>query len=285
MIIDGKKMANEVLEELQKETNTLKEKNIYPKLAAIMVGANPSSKVYLSNKKKACEKVGIISEEYLLPENTPENEIKKLIEKLNARKDVSGILVQLPLPNHVNPKFIYEKISPFKDVDALGFLNAGKLIQGTAWLIPCTPAGIIEMLKRKDIPIEGKRCIVIGRSDIVGKPMSVLLLQHNATVTIAHSFTVNLEKICKEADIIISAVGKPKFITSKMIKKGATFIDVGINRDKNGKLCGDADFENLEPLCSYITPVPGGVGPMTVAMLMKNTIIASKIQNEKIKEK
>jgi len=285
MIIDGKKIANEVLEELQKETDKLKKKNIYPKLAVIMVGENPASKVYVNNKKNACEKIGISSEEYLLPEDTSEREIKKLIENLGARKDISGMLVQLPLPNHINSKLIYEKINPLKDVDALGLLNTGKLIQGTAQLIPCTPAGIIEMLKRQSIPLEGKKCVVIGRSDIVGKPTSMLLLQHNATVTMAHSFTVNLDEICKEADVIISAVGKPKFINSKMIKKGVVLIDVGINRDKNGKLCGDADFENVEPLCSYITPVPGGVGPMTVAMLMKNTIIASKIQNEKIKEK
>lgn len=281
MIINGKEIAEKIIIQSKAEATKIKKLGIFPKLAVILVGEDPASKTYVNNKRKACEKAEIISEEYSLPAATSQEEIIELIEKLNADQTVSGILVQLPLPLHLNSKIICEKISSFKDVDAFTSVNVGKLVQGTATLLPCTPSGIIEIFKNEKIDLEGKNCVVLGRSDIVGKPIATLLLHQNATVTICHSKTKNLTEHCKQADIIISAVGKRNFVKSEMVKKGAIVIDVGINRDENGKLCGDVDFKNVEPICSYITPVPGGVGPLTVAMLVKNTVTAAKIQNEK----
>lgn len=281
MIIDGKKIAQNVLESVKKDAEKLNGKGITPGLAVIMVGNNPASKTYVRNKKMACEKAGINSEEYLLPENTSEKEILNLIDKLNATKEVSGILVQLPLPPNLNSKTICERIGPLKDVDAFTSKNIGDLFKGDAKFLPCTPAGILEILKHENINLAGKHCVIIGRSNIVGKPLALLLIQNDATVTVCHSKTKNLEEICKLADIVICAVGKEKFLKKEMVKPGAVVIDVGINRDENGKLCGDADFENLEPICSKITPVPGGVGPMTVAMLVKNAAKAAEIQNKR----
>ena len=281
MIIDGKKISESVLEGVKKDAEKLNGKGIAPSLAVIMVGNNPASKTYVRNKKMACEKAGIKSEEYLLPENASEKEILNLIDKLNATKEVSGILVQLPLASHLDSKTICERISPLKDVDAFTSKNIGDLFKGDAKFLPCTPAGILEILKHENINLAGKHCVIIGRSNIVGKPLALLLIQNDATVTVCHSKTKNLEEICKLADIVICAVGKEKFLKKEMVKPGAVVIDVGINRDKNGKLCGDADFENLEPICSKITPVPGGVGPMTVAMLVKNAAKAAEIQNKR----
>ena len=281
MIIDGKKISESVLEGVKKDAEKLNGKGIAPSLAVIMVGNNPASKTYVRNKKMACEKAGIKSEEYLLPENASEKEILNLIDKLNATKEVSGILVQLPLPSHLDSKTICERISPLKDVDAFTSKNIGDLFKGDAKFLPCTPAGILEILKHENINLAGKHCVIIGRSNIVGKPLALLLIQNDATVTVCHSKTKNLEEICKLADIVICAVGKEKFLKKEMVKPGAVVIDVGINRDKNGKLCGDADFENLEPICSKINPVPGGVGPMTVAMLVKNAAKAAEIQNKR----
>ncbi len=281
MIIDGKKIAQSVLESVKKDAEKLNDKGINPDLAVIMVGDNQASKTYVRNKKIACEKAGIKSEEYLLPENVSEKEILNLIDKLNAKKEVSGILVQLPLPSHLDSKTICERISPLKDVDAFTSENIGDLFKGDANYLPCTPAGILEILKHENINLAGKHCVIIGRSNIVGKPLALLLIQNDATVTVCHSKTKNIEEICKLADIVICAVGKEKFLKKEMVKPGAVVIDVGINRDENGKLCGDADFENLEPICSKITPVPGGVGPMTVAMLVKNAAKAAEIQNKR----
>lgn len=281
MIIDGKKIAQSVLESVKKDAEKLNGKGVTPGLAVIMVGNNQASKTYVRNKKMACEKAGIKSEEYLLPEDASEKEILNLIDKLNATKEVSGILVQLPLPPHLDSKTICERISPLKDVDAFTSKNIGDLFKGDAKFLPCTPAGILEILKHENINLAGKHCVIIGRSNIVGKPLALLLIQNDATVTVCHSKTKNLEGICKLADIVICAVGKEKFLKKEMVKPGAVVIDVGINRDENGKLCGDADFENLEPICSKITPVPGGVGPMTVAMLVKNAAKAAEIQNKR----
>lgn len=281
MIIDGKKIAQSVLESVKKDAEKLNGKGVTPGLAVIMVGNNQASKTYVRNKKMACEKAGIKSEEYLLPEDASEKEILNLINKLNTTKEVSGILVQLPLPPHLDSKTICERISPLKDVDAFTSKNIGDLFKGNAKFLPCTPAGILEILKHENINLAGKHCVIIGRSNIVGKPLALLLIQNDATVTVCHSKTKNLEGICKLADIVICAVGKEKFLKKEMVKPGTVVIDVGINRDENGKLCGDADFENLEPICSKITPVPGGVGPMTVAMLVKNAAKAAEIQNKR----
>ena len=284
MKINGKEIANEILEDLKKEVLNLKEIGISPGLAVISVGNNQASKTYIKNKKSACSKIGIHSKEYALPENVSQEEIINLILKLNEDQNTSGILVQLPLPALLEKEKICNSINPTKDVDAFTQINIGKLMQGTSELIPCTPAGIIEILKHEKINLQGKHCTVIGRSGIVGKPLAILLLQNDATVTICHSKTKNLKELCKISDIIICAVGKPKFLLKDMLKEGVVVIDVGINRDQNGNLCGDVDFENVSSICSYITPVPGGVGPLTVAMLMKNTVKAAKVQ-EKIKLK
>ena len=279
-IIDGKKVSAEVKEEVRKQVEQLQaEHGITPGLAVVIVGDDPASRVYVNNKKKACEVVGFKSEEYALPAQTTQEELLELVHTLNEKKDINGILVQLPLPKHLDDKAVIEAINPQKDVDAFHAVNVGKIMLGEYDFLPCTPAGVMEMLHNYNIDVNGKNCVVIGRSNIVGKPMAMLLLHENATVTICHSRTQNLAEVCARADILVAAVGKPKFVTPDMVKEGAVVIDVGMDRDENGKLCGDVDFEAAKEKCSYITPVPGGVGPMTIAMLMKNTIKAAKIQN------
>ncbi|HOQ16254.1 MAG TPA: bifunctional methylenetetrahydrofolate dehydrogenase/methenyltetrahydrofolate cyclohydrolase FolD [Defluviitaleaceae bacterium] len=276
LIIDGKKISQDIKDELKAEVEDLKKKGIEPGLAVILVGNNPASKVYVSNKKKACEYIGIRSFSYELPEETSEEELLKLIKDLNQTKEVHGILVQLPLPKHIDENKILLSIDPSKDVDCFHPYNVGMISIGELnGFLPCTPAGIIELIKRSQIEIEGKKCVVVGRSNIVGKPVANLLLRNNGTVTICHSRTKNLKEICKEADILVAAIGKANFITADMVKDGAVLIDVGINRLENGKLCGDIDFENCKYKAMAITPVPGGVGPMTIAMLMKNCVKAA----------
>ncbi len=279
-IIDGKKVSAQVKQEVKNETELLKkEYSITPGLAVVIVGDDPASRVYVNNKKKACKLVGFHSEEYALPAETTQEELLSLVKELNEKKDINGILVQLPLPKHLDDKAVIEAINPLKDVDAFHAVNVGKIMLGEYDFLPCTPAGVMEMLHYYNIEVSGKNCVVIGRSNIVGKPMGMLLLHENGTVTICHSRTKNLAEVCSRADILVAAVGKPKFVTADMVKEGAVVIDVGMDRDENGKLCGDVDFENVKDKCSYITPVPGGVGPMTIATLMKNTIKAAKIQN------
>ena len=277
-LIDGKLISSAVKERVKQGVAELKSKGITVGLAVIIVGEDPASKIYVANKKKACEALGIISEEYSLPENTTEKELLSLIDKLNNNKKINGILCQLPLPRHLNEKVVINAISPEKDVDAFHPQNVGKIMIGEYDFVPCTPAGVMEMLHFEDIDICGKNCVVVGRSNIVGKPMAMLLLHKNGTVTVCHSKTENLKEICRNADILVAAVGKPKFITADMVKSGAVVIDVGMNRD-DGKLCGDVDFENVSKISSAITPVPGGVGPMTIAMLMQNTLTAAIKQN------
>lgn len=279
-IIDGKKVSAQVKQEVKNETELLKkEYSITPGLAVVIVGDDPASRVYVNNKKKACELVGFHSEEYALSAETTQEELLSLVKELNEKKDINGILVQLPLPKHLDDKAVIEAINPLKDVDAFHAVNVGKIMLGEYDFLPCTPAGVMEMLHYYNIEVSGKNCVVIGRSNIVGKPMAMLLLHENGTVTICHSRTKNLAEVCSRADILVAAVGKPKFVTADMVKEGAVVIDVGMDRDENGKLCGDVDFENVKDKCSYITPVPGGVGPMTIATLMKNTVKAAKIQN------
>lgn len=275
-LIDGKLISDIIKNELKEKVNTLKSQGIEPGLAVILVGDNPASKVYVSNKKKSCEHVGIKSFSYELPENTAEEELLELIHTLNHDNSVHGILVQLPLPKHMDENKVILNISPSKDVDGFHPQNVGALSIGLDGFVSCTPAGIIELLKRSNIDIQGKNCVVVGRSNIVGKPVSLLLLKENGTVTICHSRTKDLADVTKQADILIAAVGVPKFIKGCMVKEDAVVIDVGINRDENGKLCGDVDFEECVDKVSYITPVPGGVGPMTIAMLMKNCVDAAK---------
>lgn len=277
-LIDGKVISAAVKERVKNEVAQLNEKGITVGLAVIIVGEDPASKIYVANKKKACEALGIISEEYALPESTTEKELLGLIDTLNAKKSINGILCQLPLPRHLDEKRIINAISPEKDVDAFHPVNVGRIMIGDYDFVPCTPAGIMEMLAYENIETEGKRCVVIGRSNIVGKPMAMLLLHKNGTVTICHSKTRNLKEICLGADILVAAVGKAKFVTADMVKEGAVVIDVGMNRE-NGRLCGDVDFEAVKDKASAITPVPGGVGPMTIAMLMQNTLTAAKRQN------
>mgnify|MGYP004469891917 FL=1 len=257
----------------------LKEKNINPGLAVIIVGDDPASRVYVNNKKKACDEIGIYSEEYALPEETSEEELLALIRKLNGKKEINGILVQLPVPKQINEETIINAIDPKKDVDAFHPVNVGKIMVGNFDFVPCTPAGVMELIDESGIDVAGKECVVVGRSNIVGKPQAMLLLHKNGTVTICHSKTKNLKEKTKQADILIAAVGKPNFITGDMIKEGAVVIDVGINRIAEKKLVGDVDFESAEKVAGAITPVPGGVGPMTIAMLMKNTVKAAIIQN------
>lgn len=271
-IIDGKKISDEVKAEIRQKTDALREKGLEITLAVIQVGNNPASSVYVRNKKKACEVVGIRSLSYELPEETTEEELLNLIDELNRRSDVNGILLQLPLPAHINEDKMLLAITPEKDVDGFHPMNVGALCVGKPGFVSCTPAGIIELLKRSHIDISGKECVVIGRSNIVGKPMAHLLLAENATVTIAHSKTADLKAVASRADILVVAVGRPKMITADYVKEGAVVIDVGINRNADNKLCGDVDFESVAPKCSAITPVPGGVGPMTIAMLMKNCV-------------
>ena len=271
-IIDGKKISTELKEELKREVAEWEKKGREAALAVIQVGNDPASSVYVRNKKRACEYIGIGSLNYELPEETTEAELLKLIAELNAKKEVSGILVQLPLPKHMDEDKVIHAIDPAKDVDGFHPQNVGALVIGQKGFVSCTPAGIIELLKRSGVEIDGKHCVVVGRSNIVGKPMALLMLRENATVTITHSHTKNLKEICKQADILIVAIGKNRFITADYVKKGAVVIDVGIHRDENNKLSGDVKFDEVEPLASAITPVPGGVGPMTIAMLMNNCV-------------
>ena len=278
-IIDGKKIALETRQAVAAETAALKEKGIVPGLAVIIVGDDPASKVYVNNKKKACAEVGFYSEEHALPADTTQEELLALIECLNGRSEINGILCQLPLPAGLDEAAVIEAISPGKDVDAFHNSNVGRIMIGDYSFLPCTPAGVIELLDASGIEIAGKECVVIGRSNIVGKPMAMLLLHRNGTVTICHSRTKDLAQVTRRADILVTAIGRAKFVTADMVKEGAVVIDVGINRNEEGKLCGDVDFDAVAPLCSAITPVPGGVGPMTIAMLMRNTLTAAKLQN------
>ena len=272
MTIDGKAISQRIKDELKEQAAALKKQGIKITLAVIQVGNDPASTVYVRNKKKGCEYIGIESLSYELPEETTQQELLSLIGELNRKEDVSGILVQLPLPAHIDEDKVIRAIDPKKDVDGFHPQSVGALCIGQPGFVSCTPAWIIQLLKRSSIEIAGKECVVLGRSNIVGKPMAVLMLRENATVTIAHSRTRDLKEVTKRADILIAAVGKPKMITADYVKEGAVVIDVGINRDENGKLCGDVDFESVEPLCSAITPVPGGVGPMTIAMLLNNCL-------------
>lgn len=276
-IIDGKHISQEIKDELKQEVAALKASGRECALAVIQVGNDPASSVYVRNKKKACEYIGIRSLSYELDENTSEEELLALIDKLNADSSVHGILCQLPLPKHMDEDKVIKRISPEKDVDGFHPQNVGALVIGQKSFVSCTPAGIIQLLKRSNIQMEGKHCVVIGRSNIVGKPMALLMLRENATVTICHSRTRNLKELCKEADILIVAIGKPQFITADYVKEGAVVIDVGIHRDENNKLCGDVKYDEVEPVASAITPVPGGVGPMTIAMLMHNCVEAMKM--------
>lgn len=278
-IIDGKAVSANVRRQVAEETAALKAKGVTPGLAVVIVGDDPASRVYVNNKKKACAEVGFLSEEYALPAQTTQDELLALVGTLNKKNDINGILVQLPLPKHLDEKAVIEEIDPKKDVDAFHASNVGKIMIGDYHFLPCTPAGVMELLKSENIEICSKNCVVIGRSNIVGKPMAMLLLHQNGTVTICHSRTKNLKEVCAQADILVAAVGIPKFVKADMVKDGAVVIDVGMDRDENGKLCGDVDFAEVEPKASYITPVPGGVGPMTIAMLMKNTLMAAKMQN------
>lgn len=278
-IIDGKAVSAKVKEQVRKEAEALKNKGIEIGLAVVIVGNNSASRVYVNNKKKACEEVGFNSYEYALPEETTEAELLELVEKLNSDDKVNGILVQLPLPKQINENAIINAIRPDKDVDAFHPENVGHIMIGDFSFLPCTPAGVMELIAETGVDVCGKNCVVIGRSNIVGKPMAMLLLHKNGTVTICHSRTKNLAEICSKADILVAAVGKAKFVTPDMIKEGAVVIDVGMNRDENGKLCGDVDYAACFDKAGYITPVPGGVGPMTIAMLMRNTLTAAKIKN------
>ena len=278
-VISGKEVSAKVREDVKKECEELKKLGITPGLAVIIVGDDPASRVYVNNKKKACAEVGFVSEEYALPAETTQEELMALVDKLTEKPDINGILCQLPLPKHLDEKAVINAISPEKDVDAFHPSNVGKIMIGDYDFLPCTPAGVMELIHYAGIDVSGKNCVVIGRSNIVGKPMSMLLLHENGTVTICHSRTKNLKEICCGADILVAAVGKAKFVKADMVKDGAVVLDVGINRDENGKLCGDVDYDEVEKKASYITPVPGGVGPMTIAMLMKNTLKAAKVQN------
>jgi len=280
-ILSGKTVSQRIREELKEEVKGLKEKGINPGLAVVIVGDDPASRIYVNSKKKACEELGILSEEYALDGETTEEELLALVDKLNKKENISGILVQLPLPKHINEENIINAIDPKKDVDAFHPVNVGKIMVGNYDFLPCTPAGVMELIKESGISIEGKDCVVIGRSNIVGKPQAMLLLHQNATVTICHSKTKNLKEKVKQADIVVAAVGRPEMITGDMIKEGAVVIDVGINRLENKKLVGDVKFDEAEKKAGAITPVPGGVGPMTIAMLMKNTVKAAVLNKTK----
>ena len=273
-LIDGKRISQEIRDEVKEQVAALKRQGREVTLAVVLVGDDPASQVYVRNKKKACEYTGIRSLSFELPADTTEEKLLELIGELNGRTDVDGILVQLPLPERISEDRVIEAIDPKKDVDGFHPMNVGALSIGKKGFVSCTPAGIIELLKRSDIEMDGKRAVVIGRSNIVGKPMALLLLRQNATVTVAHSRTKDLKALCKEADILVVAIGRAKFVTAEYVKEGAAVIDVGMDRDENNKLCGDVDFADVEPICGAITPVPGGVGPMTIAMLMKNCLEA-----------
>jgi len=278
-VIDGKAVSAKVRKDVAKEVKMLGVKGVQVGLAVVIVGDDPASKIYVNNKKKACEAAGIISREYALPAETTEAELLGLIQQLNADREVNGILVQSPVPPHIDEGLIVEHIDPYKDVDAFHAVNVGKIVIGDYAFLPCTPAGVIELIHSTGTEIAGKHCVVIGRSNIVGKPMAMLLLHNNGTVTICHSKTQNIKEVCRSADILVSAVGRANFVTVDMVKEGAIVIDVGMNRDESGKLCGDVDYGPVSEIASFITPVPGGVGPMTIAMLLKNTVTAARIQN------
>ncbi len=274
-ILDGKALSARIKDELKNEVVLLKEKGINPCLAVVIVGDDPASRVYVNNKKAACEYIGIKSLEYALDAETTQTQLTELIDALNDDENVDGILVQLPLPSHLDEKEVINRIKPEKDVDAFHPVNVGKIMIGDFDFLPCTPAGVMELIKESGVEISGKHCVVVGRSNIVGKPQSMLLLHKNGTVTICHSRTENLAEVCRSADILVAAVGRPGFITADMVKEGAVVIDVGINRGADGKLCGDVDFESVSKIAGAITPVPGGVGPMTISMLMRNTLTAA----------
>ena len=278
-IIDGKAVSASVKAAVAEESVKLAGQGLVPGLAVIIVGDDPASRVYVNNKKKACAAVGFHSEEYALPADTSEEDLLKLVRELNQKKEINGILVQLPLPKQIDEKKVIATISPEKDVDAFHAANVGKIMIGDFDFLPCTPSGCMDLIHSTGVEIAGKSCVVIGRSNIVGKPMAMLLLHESGTVTICHSKTRNLKEICRQADILVVAIGKAKFVTGDMIKEGAVVIDVGMDRDENGKLCGDVDFASAEQVAGYITPVPGGVGPMTIATLMRNTLTAAKLQN------
>lgn len=278
-LIDGKAVSASVRARVKQETEELKKQGVTPGLAVIIVGDDPASQVYVRNKEKACAEVGFYSEKYALPSSTTQQELNNLVQELNSRKEINGILCQLPLPGHLNDKEVIELIDPVKDVDAFHPVNVGRIMIGDYDLLPCTPAGIMELIRTTGIETKGKKAVVIGRSNIVGKPMAMLLLHADCTVEITHSKIQNLKEVTKTADILVAAIGKAKFVTADMVKDGAVVIDVGMNRDENGKLCGDVDFDSVAPKCSFITPVPGGVGPMTISMLMQNTLTAAKLQN------
>lgn len=279
--IDGKMVSAKVKNGLKDEVSDLVAEGIKPGLAVIIVGNDQASRVYVNNKKKACEEIGIASYEYALPEETKEDELVELINKLNLDDKIDGILCQLPLPKHISEELVIKTILPDKDVDCFHPYNIGKLMTGGSIFQPCTPSGIMELIKETNIDIAGKECVVVGRSNIVGKPQALLLLAANGTVTVCHSKTTNLKEVCKRADILVVAIGKAKMIDASYVKDGAVVIDVGMDRDENGKLCGDVDYDSVVEVASAITPVPGGVGPMTIAMLMKNTVKASKMHNIK----
>lgn len=279
-IIDGKALARKIRMELKEEVEKLKKKNIFPKLAVIMVGEDKASKVYVRNKSKACEEIGVEYEEFLLKDDTKMEDLLNLIEELNNRPDINGILLQSPIPKHLDINKAFNKIDYRKDVDGFNPVNVGKLVIGEDCFISCTPFGVMKMLEEYGIEIEGKNAVVVGRSNIVGKPLAQCLLKKNATVTICHSRTKNIHEITNNADILVAALGKPKYIKENMVKEGAVVIDIGINRGDDGKLVGDVDFENVSKKASYITPVPGGVGPMTIAMLMNNVVKAAKEQKK-----
>lgn len=279
-LIDGKKISQQIKDELKEKVAQLKEQGISICLAVIQVGNNPASTVYVGNKKKACAYVGIESLAYELPEETTEQELLRLVEELNQKKEVNGILVQLPLPGHIDEDKVIQAISPAKDVDGFHPQSVGALSIGQKGFVSCTPAGIIQLLKRSDIEIDGKECVIIGRSNIVGKPMALLLLRENGTVTICHSHTADLKEVARRADILVVAIGKAKFVDADYVKEGAVVIDVGMDRDENGKLCGDVDFEAVKDKAGAITPVPGGVGPMTIAMLMHNCVESAMMSQD-----
>lgn len=276
--MDGKMVSAKVRGSILEEVNGLKDKGVRPGLAVIIVGEDPASKVYVRNKERACEECGFYSEKYALPEESTQEELLGLIDELNHNPRIDGILCQLPVPKHINEQAIIDAISPEKDVDAFHPINVGKIMVGNFDFLPCTPAGVMQLLEEYDIDPNGKNCVVIGRSNIVGKPMAMLLLHKNGTVTICHSRTKNLKEVCAQADILVAAVGKADFVTADMVKEGAVVIDVGMNR-KDGKLCGDVAFDEVNEKASYLTPVPGGVGPMTITMLMKNTLKAAKLHH------
>lgn len=280
-LLMGKEVSARIKAELKTEVENLKKEGINPGLAVISVGEDPASQVYVRNKERACEECGIYSEKYALPAETNQEELLKLIDELNNKSSISGILVQLPVPKHIDEKTIINAIAPNKDVDAFHPVNVGKIMVGNYDFVPCTPAGVMELIKESGIDVSGKECVIVGRSNIVGKPQAMLLLHQNGTVTICHSKTKNLAEKTKNADILVAAVGIPNFIKGDMIKEGAVVIDVGINRLENKKLCGDVEFESAEKVAGAITPVPGGVGPMTIAMLMKNTVKAAILNKSK----